>query len=100
MGCVSGRRHGAAVQLNCELLVGTVVVLANARGTQVSARVAARLPALQGVPNYGIEFIDQNDTAKNFWGITFSSVESRPTAQVAEQSGISRGRRGIPPLQS
>lgn len=93
-------RHGAAVQLNRELLVGSIVVVRNARGTQVSARVVAKLPAPQGVPTYGIEFIDQDDTAKTFWGITFPSVESRPTTQVAEQSGIARRRLGIPFLQS
>jgi hypothetical protein len=69
-------RHGAAVQLNRELLVGSIVVARNARGTQVSARVVAKLPALQGVPTYAIEFVDQDDTAKNFWGIAFPTVES------------------------
>jgi hypothetical protein len=92
-------KHGAAVQLNRELLVGSTVVVRNARGTQVSARVVAQLAALQGIPTYGIEFIDQDDRARDFWGITFPSVESRPTAQIAEQSGMRR-RRGIPTFQS
>lgn len=94
-------RHGAAVQLNRDLLVGSTVTLRNARGTQVSARVVAHLSVLQGVRTYGIEFIEQDEPAKNFWGITFPVVESRAaTAQVAEQSGIARRRRGIPSLQS
>src|SRR4029077_8784795 len=35
-------RHGAAVQLNRELLVGSVVLVRNKRGTQVSARLVAQ----------------------------------------------------------
>jgi hypothetical protein len=95
-------RHGAAIQLNRELLVGSTVVVRNKSGTQVSARVVAQLAALQGVPSYAIEFAEQDDDdrGKTFWGITFPSVESRgATAQAAEQSGIMRRRRGIASLQ-
>jgi hypothetical protein len=66
-------RHGAAVQLNRELLVGSTVVVRNQRGTLVSARVVAQLVALHGVPTYAIEFVEQDDKAKNFWGMTFPS---------------------------
>ena len=66
-------RHGAAVQLHRELLVGSTVIVRNQRGTLVSARVVAQLAALKGVPTYAIEFVDQDDKAKNFWGITFPS---------------------------
>jgi hypothetical protein len=92
-------KHGATVQLNRELLVGSTVLVQNKRGTQVCARVAAQLSPLQGVPTYGIEFIEADDRAKNFWGITFPSLEGSATAQVAEQSGIARRRRGIPSPQ-
>ena len=64
-------RHGAAVQLNRELMVGAVVTVKNQRGEQVSARIVAQLMALQGVSTYAIEFVDQSDSAKNFWGISF-----------------------------
>jgi len=64
-------RHGAAVQLSRELTVGTVVSVRNKRGTQVSARVVAQLTAMQGVCTYGIEFVEQDDDANNFWGISF-----------------------------
>jgi len=90
-------RFGAAIQLNRELLVGSTVVVRNKSGAQASARVVAQLAALQGVPTYAIEFVEQNDDdkVKAFWGITFPSVESRGvTAQAAEQSGMRR-RRGI-----
>lgn len=94
-------KHGAAIQVNRDLLVGSTVNIRNARGTQVSARVVAQLSVLQGVRTYGIEFIELDERAQNFWGITFPAVESRAArAQVAEQSGIARRRRCIPSLQS
>jgi hypothetical protein len=66
-------RHGAAVQLNREMAVGSVVKVKNQRGMQVSARIVAQLMALQGITTYAIEFVDQDDAAKNFWGISFPS---------------------------
>ena len=89
-------KHGAAIQLNRELLVGSTVVVRNKSGTQVSARVVAQLAALQGVNTYAIEFAEPDDRVKTFWGITFPSIESRGApAQAAEQSGIVRRRRGV-----
>src|SRR6266852_3310642 len=82
-------KHGAAIQLNRELLVGSTVVVRNKSGAQVSARVVAQLSALQGVPTYAIEFAEQDDRVETFWGITFPPVESRgASAQAAEHSGI------------
>ena len=88
-------KHGAAIQLNRELLVGSTVVVRNKSGAQVSARVVAQLAAAAGVPTYAIEFAEENDRVENFWGITFPSLESRGASAVAaEQSGIVRRRRG------
>lgn len=67
-------RHGAAVQLNRELQVGSVVQVKNQRGTQVTARVVAQLAALQGVTTYGIEFVDQDEKVTGFWGISFPNA--------------------------
>ena len=95
-------RHGAAIELNRELQVGSIVVVRNKSGTKVSARVVAQVAARQGVPTYAIEFAepDDDDRVKSFWGITFPSVESRGAkAQAAEQSGIMRRRRSIASLQ-
>ena len=64
-------RHGAAVQLGRELQVGSMVMVKNQRGHQVSARVVAQLRAVQGVSTYAIEFVDQEEKATNFWGIFF-----------------------------
>jgi hypothetical protein len=66
-------RHGAAVQLGRQLPIGCVLTVKNQRGTQVSARVVAHLAAAQGVSTYGIEFVEQDDGGKDFWGISFPS---------------------------
>lgn len=66
-------RHGAAVQLSRDLPVGTVVTLKNQRGTQVSARIVSVIAAVQGVSTYGVEFVDQSEEARQFWGINFPS---------------------------
>ena len=66
-------KHGAAVQINRELVVGTTVLVRNKRGTQLSARVVAQIGTTQGAHIYGIEFIEQDAQAANFWGITFPS---------------------------
>ena len=71
-------RHGAAVQLNRELLVGSLVVVQNKRGTQVSARVVTQLAAFKGVSTYAIEFVEKDGKANNFWGITFPSNSASP----------------------
>lgn len=64
-------RHGAAVALQRELQVGSTIIVQNRRGTQIAARVVAQLAALHGVPTYAIEFQDQEEKGKTFWGITF-----------------------------
>jgi hypothetical protein len=64
-------RHGAAVQLGRELLVGSIVSVNNKQGTQISARVVAQLAAAEGVSTYAIEFVEQDDRAQTFWGIVF-----------------------------
>jgi CO/xanthine dehydrogenase Mo-binding subunit len=65
-------KHGAAVQLNRELLVGSVVTVNNKHGTELSARVVAQLAALEGgVSTYAIEFVEQDERATTFWGIIF-----------------------------
>src|SRR5215831_7306097 len=66
-------RHGAAVQLSRDLPVGAVVTLKNQRGTQVSARIVSVIAAVQGVSTYGVEFVDQDDNSRQFWGINFPS---------------------------
>jgi hypothetical protein len=64
-------KHGAAVRLSRELLVGSVVSVNNRHGIELSARVVARLAALEGVSTYAIEFVEQDERAETFWGIIF-----------------------------
>ncbi len=68
-------RHGAAVQLARELAVGSVLVVKNQRGAEVSARVVAQVAARQGVPTYAIEFVE-HDKGKDFWGISFPATNT------------------------
>jgi hypothetical protein len=64
-------RHGAAVHLPRELQVGTVVKLKNQRGAEVTARIVSQIAAMQGVSTYGVEFVDVDEKALQFWGISF-----------------------------
>jgi hypothetical protein len=64
-------KHGAAVQVSRELLVGSVVSVNNKQGTQISARVVAQLAGAEGVSTYAIEFVEQDERAETFWGIAF-----------------------------
>jgi hypothetical protein len=91
-------RHGATIHVARDLSVGSTIMVRNPRGTQVSARVVSRLAASQGVSVYAIEFIEQDEAANNFWGITFPPIASR--VAIAEQAGLARRRRGSPSLYS
>jgi hypothetical protein len=65
-------RHGAAIQLNRELSLGSTIVLQNTRHAQLSARVVTQVSAQrQGVYTYGVEFLEADAVEKNFWGINF-----------------------------
>ena len=64
-------RHGAAIQLARELIVGSTISLRNQRGAVIPARVVAQIAAVQGVSTYAVEFIEQEGSAKDFWGIIF-----------------------------
>ena len=48
------------------------------------------------VSAYAVEFVEQDDAANNFWGITFPPIASR--AAVAEQAGMAQRRRGFSSL--
>jgi hypothetical protein len=70
---VSLNRHGAAVQINRELPIGSTVIVRNQRGAQISARVVNQIRAIGAVRTFGIEFVDQ-ENANQFWGISFPSA--------------------------
>jgi hypothetical protein len=47
--------------------------LQNQKGAQISARVVTQSVTRQGVASYGIEFVEHDESAKTFWGISFPS---------------------------
>lgn len=64
-------KHGAAVQISRDLVVGSVITVKNQRGVEVSARIVSQLTATHKQSTYGIEFVEKDDKASNFWGISF-----------------------------
>ena len=64
-------KHGGALQITRQLLVGTTVLVRNKRGTQISAKIVSQINAEQGVLKYGIEFVEEDTRAATFWRITF-----------------------------
>jgi hypothetical protein len=66
-------KHGAAVQLNKDLVVGSTVLIKHPRGAQIEARVVSQIAAVEGMCTYGVEFVE-HDKAKNFWGISFPTA--------------------------
>ena len=92
---ISLNKHGAAVQISRDLTVGSVILVKNNRGIQVSARIVSQLTATQGVSTYGIEFVEQQDKASNFWGISFpSNTDERPVSNpLKPQFSMSATRR-------
>ena len=67
-------KHGGAIQLNRDLSVGSTILVQNKLGVQVSARVVRQVSRVEEVRTYGIEFLDQDDQVKSFWGITFPTA--------------------------
>jgi hypothetical protein len=67
-------KHGAIVQLNRDLSVGSVVVVKNQRGAELSARVVSHISETKTSRTYGIEFVEKDDRALNFWGISFPTA--------------------------
>lgn len=64
-------RNGASLHLNRDLAVGSVVVVQNSRGTRSSVRIVTQTIAGDGVYMYGVEFLEEADSGKDFWGISF-----------------------------
>ena len=67
-------KHGGAIQITRELLVGTTVLVRNKRGTQISARVVSQINAERGLLRYGIQFVEEDIRSATFWGITFPTA--------------------------
>ena len=81
-------KHGAAIHLIRDLLVGSIVVVQNKRGTQLTARIVAQLSATQGMSTYGIEFVERDGRASNFWGTRITYNSTYPTQGYAASLGV------------
>lgn len=66
-------KHGAAIQLNRELSVGSTVMIRNNRGTKLSARVVSQVGLVDAMRTYGVEFVEADERLNGFWGIRFPS---------------------------
>jgi hypothetical protein len=67
-------KHGAAIQLSRDLPVGSTILVRNKRGAEVSARIVMQISAVGEVRTYGVEFVEQDERARQFWGITFPTA--------------------------
>lgn len=64
--------HGAAIQLNRQLMIGSVITVRNGAGVDAPARIVAQVGMAKGEFIYGVEFI-QGKAKADFWGISFPS---------------------------
>jgi hypothetical protein len=88
-------RHGAALQITRDLVVGSVILVKNSRGLQVSARIVSQLKGTKGTSSYGIEFVGQQEKASTFWGISFPpNSGERPVSLLKSQRSISAIKTG------
>lgn len=67
-------KHGGVVQLSRDLPVGSSITLRNRRGVQVAARIVSQISAVEGLRTYGVEFVELDEHAQHFWGISFPSA--------------------------
>ena len=61
--------HGAAIQLNRQLLVGSVITITNRNGIKTSARIVREVGVTEGAFRYGVEFVQERQP--NFLGVSF-----------------------------
>lgn len=71
--------HGAAIHLNRQLIVGSVITISNRCGIESPARVVSQVAVVKGEFIYGIEFILGRQP--NFLGVSFyASKHDLPVA--------------------
>ena len=61
--------HGAAIQLNRQLIIGSVVTVTNRIGIEAPARIVAQVGVAEDAFIYGIEFVQGRQP--NFLGVSF-----------------------------
>lgn len=73
--------HGAAIHLNRQLIVGSVITISNRCGIESPARIVSQVGVVKGEFIYGIEFVQGRQP--NFLGVSFYA--SRHDLAVAPQ---------------
>lgn len=69
--------HGAAIHLNRQLTIGSVITVANRIGIEAPARIVAQVGVAEGAFIYGIEFVQGRQP--NFLGVSFYASMCHPT---------------------
>jgi hypothetical protein len=81
--------HGAAIRLNRQLTIGSVIIVANRIGIEAPARIIAQVGVAEGAFIYGIEFVQGRQP--NFLGVCFyASMCHRNAATTAIQKAASQ----------
>ena len=77
--------HGAAIHLNRQLTIGSVITVTNLIGIEASARIVAQVGVTEGAAIYGIEFVQGRQP--NFLGVSFyASICHRSPATTNQSS--------------
>lgn len=63
--------HGAAIHLNRQLILGSVITISNRSGIESPARIVSQVGVVKGEFIYGIEFVQGRQP--NFLGVSFYS---------------------------
>jgi hypothetical protein len=61
--------HGAAIHLNRQLIIGSVITVTNGIGIEAPARIVVQVGVVEGAFIYGVEFIQGRQP--NFLGVSF-----------------------------
>jgi hypothetical protein len=76
--------HGAAIHLNREVNIGSVITVSNRCGFETSARIVTKVGVVQGAFIYGIEFIQARQP--NFLGVSFYASKNDLSSAVQSAS--------------
>jgi len=77
--------HGAAIHLNRQLAVGSIITVRNRIGIEARARIVAQVGVAEGAFIYGIEFVQGRQP--NFLGVSFyASMYHCDAATTSNQS--------------
>src|SRR5689334_23173289 len=77
--------HGAAIQLNRQLIIGSVITVTNRIGIEAPARIVAQVGVAEDAFIYGVEFVQGRQP--NFLGVSFyASMCHSNAATTSNQS--------------